>query len=214
MKIFYADPTNPFKINPRQIITPICTRGYTGALVIKLVLQQLVGINNVRDQYGISADPKFVFNDPASGDSSMKIIAMTDVATLPQFLDPPYQCDNDEFEKVFGFPRSNRVQNSQTKIIRNMNMQAIVGYNESYCAEIKNIVWNFATELDRVFILMTVADREINAAIANLDDNDTLVIFRSYNEVAYPINGAKAFSVDAYMGFIRKVLKCFVVDID
>jgi hypothetical protein len=126
MRIFYANPTSPFKINQRHVITPICTRGYTGALVIKLVLQQLVGTDNVRDQYGISADPKFVFADSETSNCDEKIITITDVATLPQNLDPPYACTNDEFESVFGFPRNNHVQNVQTKIIRSMNKSVIV----------------------------------------------------------------------------------------
>jgi hypothetical protein len=58
---------------------------------------------------------------------------------------------------------------------------------------------------------MTVMDKEINAVISNLTDGDTLVIFRSYNEVAYPADGVEPFSVIAYTKFIEKVRQCFVI---
>src|SRR5271154_2146925 len=99
--IFTPTPDNPFIINDQQIITPICTRGYDGALIIKIILQKMIGLENVRDQYGISADPQF-------GDA---MVNTTDVTIKDA---------TDEFNKVFGYDRSEQHQNVQTKILQQL----------------------------------------------------------------------------------------------
>lgn len=200
IKIFYPTGDNPFVLSRDQIITPICTRGYTGAPVIKLVLQELLSCNNnIRNPYGITADPKFVFvNDDAINNA---IINKSDVTLYSK---------EDEFEKVFGFVRNDNLQNAQTIIMNEMSVSKIIGYNKDYCDAIKKRIWNFQSDKQRVFILMTMDEREIAATVENLVETDILVIFKSYNLVAYPPNGEKPFSVNAYKTLINKIKKYFV----
>lgn len=193
--IIYPTASNPFIINRNQIITPICTRGYTGAVVIKLVLEKMIGVENVRAPYGITADPEFASTDN---------ITRTDVTVTES---------NDEFEKVFGYRRNDRLQNAQTIIIDQLNAAGITNIsrnNETYCEYISKNVWNFRSDKQRVFILMTMCKHEINAAVKNITDTDILVIFHSYNTIAYPPY-ALSFSEKAYRLFVDKVNDYFVM---
>lgn len=189
--IYYTTPRHPFNYDKNQIITPICSRGYTGALILKLFLQNKI---EVRDQYGIIADPKFSENTIKISDFDVTIFQ-----------------ENDEFEKVFGHKRNDNCQNIQTQIMKQMHVDKITFPNEEYNKLIMEKVWKFPTNKTKIFLLMTMDQREIDATIENLSTNDILVIFQSYNEVAYPPNpNIKAFSKKAYLDFIEKIEKYFV----
>jgi len=197
MKIFTPTPGDPFVVKPEYIITPICSRGYTGALIIRIILEQMLGPGNVRKHYGITADPEFVFANDMEG-----IIVATDVTEYDV---------NDEFEQAMGFKRNATLHNIQTVILKQMRTDTIMGPNKTYAKLIKYNVWKFPTNKQKVFILMTMDQKEIDATVKNLSETDILVIFRCYNEVAYPINGSKPFSKEAYTAFINKVKQYFVL---
>ena len=192
--LIYPNEFKPFIISKNQIITPICTRGYTGAVVIKLVLEKMIGQDHVRSPYGIIADPKF--------GNSNDIIERIDVTQYDA-------CD--EFEKVFGFTRNKNIHNAQTIVMDEINIYNPVRNNKIYYDAIQRYVWKFPTDKQKVFIIMTMDEKEIRAVMNNLEKTDILVIFSSYNLVAYPQNGIVPFSVEAYMELINKIKKYFVL---
>lgn len=188
--IYYPTHENPFVVTDNYIFTPICSRGYTGAQIIKIVLEELVDKSNIRDPYGITADPKFVYDGEwyfskdigwefktNNNEDYKKIIYPTDVTVYSE---------TDEFEKVFGYKRCDSLQNVQTQIMKKMGMTSINRPNLFYTMAIEYFVWNFYTDKQKVFILLSMDEKELDAVKKNLKPSDILLVIRSYNEVAYP----------------------------
>jgi hypothetical protein len=214
--IYFPTPENPFVVTNDMIITPVCTRGYTGAQIISMVLEELMDKSNIRDPYGISADPKFVFDgqwcynddnhswkfETNNSEDYTKIIKSTDVTIYSV---------TDEFEKAFGFKRNEKMQNVQTRIMNLMGVTSFVGPDLFYTKAIEYMVWNFPTDRQKVFILITMDDKELDAVKKNIRPEDIIVVIRSYNEVAYPPQKLFApYSESVYKCFYKKIKQYFV----
>jgi len=215
--IFYPTHLTPFLIKDDYIFTPICTKGYTGAQIIKIVLEKIINKENIRNPYGITADPKYAFkgewikiNDKWTYHTSND----EDFTTVVQQTDVTLYSENDEFEGFFGFKRCDELQNVQTQIMKEMNLSKIIGPSFHYFNEIIKRVWNFKTDKKKIFILLTMDDKELDIVKKNINFQDIIVVIQSYNEVAYPPldneNSIKPFSKEAYKNFYDKIFKYFI----
>lgn len=199
MNIHYSTKKNPFIIRDCHIVTPICTRGYTGAPILKIILKKIgVNANNIRNPYGIIADPKYV--DP---NVDFTFVVKKSVSS---------RVEGDEFVNVFEDINNSNLQNFQTIILEEMNVSQIERTESIYVSNIVNRVWNFSIDNckeQRVFIIMSMDDNEINTVIKNVTSCDIIVVLKTYNLALYPLNGIIPLSYRAYEQFITVICDCF-----